>query len=454
MKLKRGEPKRGMLKRGAAPGNMSIGGHDPYAALRYRDFRYLLIGRFVTSLGEQMLSFAIAWELWLRTGSTLALGLVGLAQVIPIVVFSLPAGHIADHHNRKRIVMIAQVLLMVCSLSLALLSYIEGPLSLIYLSLFGIGLARSFYTPATSTLLPQTVPPSVFTSAATWSSSAWQLAAIIGPAIAGVVVAWLNVVTEIYLFDALAGLTFLVLVTQIRGRELALSHTAATLDSLAEGLRFIRDTKVILAAITLDMFAVLFGGAVALLPVYATDILKVGSEGLGIMRAAPSIGALVMAISLAHLPPFRHAGRTLLMAVFGFGVATIVFGLSKTFWLSVLMLFSLGALDNISVVIRATLMLTYTPDEMRGRTSSVNSIFISASNELGYFESGAVSALIGPVLAVVSGGIGTLLVVLSVALAWPAMRNLKTLDAPSSDKPDTSTETFAVAVPDIVPGDR
>ncbi|HML22984.1 MAG TPA: MFS transporter [Aggregatilinea sp.] len=450
--------KRGKLKRGAAPGNTTIGGHDPYAALRYRDFQFLLVGRFVTSLGEQMVSFTIAWELWLRTHSELALGLVGLAQVIPIVVFSLPAGHIADHHNRKRIVMIAQVLLMACSLSLAFLSSIEGPLILIYLSLFGIGVARSFYTPATSTLLPQTVPPEIFTSAATWSSSAWQLAAIIGPAIAGVVVARLHIITEIYVFDALAGLTFLVLVTQIRGRELALSRTAATLDSLAEGLRFIRDTKVILAAITLDMFAVLFGGAVALLPVYATDILKVGSEGLGVMRAAPSIGALLMAITLAHLPPFQRAGRTLLLAVFGFGVATIIFGLSKTFWLSVVMLFSLGALDNISVVIRATLMLTYTPDEMRGRTSSVNSIFISASNELGYFESGATASIFGPVLAVVLGGIGTLIVVLSVATRWPAMRNLTTLDAPKPDAPETEAETLVVAMPgalpDITPGDR
>lgn len=433
---------------------MTLGGHDPYAALRFRDFRLLLVGRFVTSLGEQMVSFAIAWELWLRTGSELALGLVGLVQVVPIVVFSLPAGHIADHHNRRRIVMIAQVLLMSCSLSLALLSAIEGPLALIYLSLFGIGLARSFYTPATSTLLPQTVPPEIFTSAATWSSSAWQLAAIIGPAVAGVIVAWLDIVTEIYVFDAVAGLTFLLLVRQIKGRQLALSHTAATRESLAEGLRFIRDTKVILAAITLDMFAVLFGGAVALLPVYATDILKVGSEGLGIMRAAPSIGALLMAVTLAHLPPFQHAGRTLLLAVFGFGLATIVFGLSKIFLLSVGMLFLLGALDNISVVIRATLMLTYTPDEMRGRTSSVNSIFISASNELGSFESGATAALFGPVLAVVGGGIGTLIVVLSIARKWPAMRQLKTLDAPVHAEPDHRVKAVAVALPDAVPGDR
>lgn len=404
--------------------------HDPYAALRFRDFRLLLVGRFVTSLGDQMVSFAVGWELWLRTHDELALGLVGLVQVIPIIVFSLPAGHIADHYNRKRIVMITQTLLMMCVLSLALLSFLEGPLPLIYLCLFGIGMARAFNGPATSTLLPQTVPPHIFTSAATWSSSAWQLASIIGPALAGLFVALFHRVTLLYVLDAFASTTFLVLVLMIKGRQLALSRKAATFESLAEGMRFIRDTKVILSAITLDMFAVLFGGAVALMPVYATDILKVGPEGLGIMRAAPSIGALFMAVSLAHLPPFQHAGRTLLLAVAGFGLATIIFGLSTSFWLSVLMLLMLGALDNISVVIRSTLLLTYTPDEMRGRTSSVNSIFISASNELGGFESGLAASILGPVIAVVGGGIGTILVVLAIMKKWPEMRALKTLDVP------------------------
>jgi MFS family permease len=394
------------------------------------DFRLLLVGRFVSSLGNQMLSFAVGWELWLRTQSALALGMVGLVQVIPVVLFSLPAGHVADQYNRKRIVLITQTLLAMCSLGLALISYYQGPIILVYICLFGIGLARAFNDPAASTLLPQTVPPGIFTSAATWSSSAWQLAAIIGPALAGIMVALLNTVTFIYVLDAAAAVTFLVLVFLIKGRQLALSRKAATLDSLAEGLRFIRNNKVILAAITLDMFAVLFGGAVALLPIYATDILNVGPKGLGLMRAAPSIGALIMALLMAHLPPFRHAGRTLLLAVTGFGLATILFGLSTTFWFSLLMLALLGALDNISVVIRATLILTRTPDEMRGRTSSVNSIFISASNELGSFESGLTAALFGPVIAVVAGGIGTILVVLAIGKIWPEMRELKTLDAP------------------------
>jgi MFS family permease len=405
--------------------------HDPYAALRFRDFRLLLVGRFMTSFGDQMTSFAIGWELWLRTHDELMLGLVGLVQVIPVLVFSLPAGHVADQYNRKRIVFAAQILLSACALGLGILSYLEGPLALIYLCLFGIGLARAFNSPAASTLLPQTVPPPIFTSAATWSSSAWQLAAIIGPAFAGAFVAILHRATPIYFFDAAASLAFLVLVAMIKGRTLALSRKATTWDSLAEGMRFIRSTKEILAAITLDMFAVLLGGAVTLLPVYATDILNVGPEGLGIMRAAPSVGALLMAVALAHLPPFQHAGRTLLWSVAGFGAATIVFGLSTIFWLSVLMLLALGALDNISVVIRATLILTRTPDEMRGRASAVNGIFISASNELGGFESGAAAALFGPVAAVVGGGIGTIVVVLAVARTWPEMRNLTTLDMPA-----------------------
>jgi MFS family permease len=417
--------------------------HDPYAALRFRDFRLLLLGRLVASLGDQMLSFAIGWELWLRTHSELALGLVGLVQVVPIIVFSLPGGHVADQYNRKRIVLVTQVLLASCSLGLFALSLTQGPIALVYVCLFGIGMARAFNSPAASTLLPQTVPPHIFTSAATWSSSAWQLAAIIGPAIAGLLVAALNSVTPIYAFDAVAALTFLLAVALIKGRPLALSRKAATLDSLKEGLRFIRGTKVILSAITLDMFGVLFGGAVTLLPVFATDILKVGAEGLGIMRAAPSVGALLMAFTLAHLPPFRRAGVTLLVAVSGFGLATIVFGLSTSFWLSVATLALLGALDNISVVIRSTLMLTWTPDQMRGRTSAVNGIFISASNELGGFESGATAALFGPIISVVGGGIGTVLVVLAVARTWPQLRQLRTLDAPEDLRKPPAEEVQA-----------
>jgi MFS family permease len=281
-----------------------------------------------------------------------------------------------------------------------------------------------------STLLPGTVSPNLFATAVTWWSSTSQIASIIGPAIAGLLATFLKRLTLVYALDALGALTFLVLISLIKGRPLALARKAATLESLKEGVRFIRREKVILAAITLDMFAVLLGGAVTLLPIYATDILKVGPQGLGLMRAAPSVGALVMALLLAHRPPLQRAGRSLLLAVTGFGLATIVFGLSASFWLSIAMLALLGGLDNISVVIRRSLILTRTPDEMRGRISAVNSIFIGASNELGGFESGLTAGLFGPILSVVGGGIGTLLVVLSVAKIWPEMRRLKTLDTP------------------------
>jgi MFS family permease len=401
--------------------------HDPYAALRHRDFRFLLTGRFITAFGNEMLSFAIGWELWLRTHDAFALGMVGLMQVIPVILLSLPAGHVADQYNRKRIVLITELFLALCVLGLGWLSYTEGPLALIYALLLGIGIARAFNDPASSTLLPQTVPPHLFSNAATWSTSTWHFASIAGPALAGLLIGFFNAVAFIYIFDALAAITFCVLLTMIQGRQLALAEKAATWKSLVEGLRFMRNTKVILAAITLDMFAVLFGGAVALLPIYATDILQVGAQGLGILRAAPSVGALLMAFLLAHLPPMRNAGRTLLVAVTGFGLATIVFGLSTSFLLSVAMLGLLGAMDNISVVIRGTLLLTQTPDAMRGRISAVNSIFIGISNELGSFESGLAASLVGPVIAVVAGGIGTILVVLVVARVWPEMRGLKTL---------------------------
>ena len=407
--------------------------HDPYAALRYRDYRLLLIGRFITTFGNEMLSFAIGWELWLRTHSAFALGMVGLVQVIPVLLLSLPAGHVADQYNRRRIVVITELFLALCVAGLGWLSYIQGSLTLIYLFLLGIGIARAFNDPASSTLLPEVIPPELFSSAAPWNSSVWHFASITGPAMAGLLVGFFDSITFIYVFDAFAAITFCILLFLIKGRRLSLAQKSATLDSLTEGLRFMRRTKVILAAITLDMFAVLFGGAVALLPIYATDILKVGAQGLGILRAAPSIGALVMAFLLAHLPPMKNAGRTLFLAVTGFGLATVVFGFSTWFWLSVLMLVLLGGFDNISVVIRSTLLLTQTPDEMRGRVSSVNSIFIGVSNELGSFESGFAAALLGPILAVVLGGVGTILVVLAVMRIWPEMVALKTLDVPERE---------------------
>jgi MFS family permease len=410
--------------------NNPVDRHDPYAALRILDFRLLLAGRFISSFGTEMVSFAVAWELWLRTHSAFALGMIGLVQVVPVLLLSLPAGHVADQYNRRRILLITQLSFVIFALGLTYLSYTKGPLALVYLCLFGIGVTRSFYDPASSTLVPETVPQHLFSSAATWNSGTWQIASILGPAVAGLIVAFSGNATVIYAADAVGAIIYAIVLGLIKGKQLPLAEKSDTWDSLVEGFKFMRDTRVILAAITLDMFAVLFGGAVALLPIYATDILHVGPQGMGIMRAAPSIGALLMAFLLAHLPPMKHAGRTLLLAVAGFGVCTIVFGLSSWFWLSVLMLAVLGGLDNISVVIRGTLLLTQTPNEMRGRISGVNSIFIGISNQLGGFESGFAAALFGPVISVVGGGVGTILVVLAAAKYWPEMRNLKTLDAP------------------------
>ena len=406
--------------------------HDPYLALRSRDFRLLLIGRFIATLGEQMVNIAIGWELYERTHSALSLGLVGLVQIIPIFALSLPAGHVADQRNRKHIILCMLGLLTTCALGLALLSATHGALPLIYLCLFGIGITHTFYDPAISALISGVVPKRSFANAATWSSSVWQLASVAGPALGGLIIGIFRSATLVYVLETVACLLVFVLFFQIRYQRSAafpvrVTKKKATLATLVEGVDFVLRTKIILAAITLDLFAVLLGGATTLLPIYAKDILHVGPVGLGWLRAMPSIGAVLMAVTLAHLPPMRRAGRTLLLSVGGFGLTTIIFGLSRSFPLSLAMLFLLGSLDNISVVIRATLMLLRTPDAMRGRVSAVNSVFVGASNELGGFESGATAAAFGPILSVVGGGIGTLLVVLLVAYAWPEMRRLTTL---------------------------
>ncbi|HLZ58589.1 MAG TPA: MFS transporter [Ktedonosporobacter sp.] len=406
--------------------------HDPYQSLRLRDYRLLLIGNFIASLGEQMLAIAIGWELYERTNSAFLLGMVGLVQICPALVLSLYAGHFADRFDRKLIVVITQTVLVIASLGLAALSYWHGPLLSIYGCLLLMGIAMAFNTPAATTLPAQIVPEEAFENAATWSSSSWQLATVVGPALGGLVIAVLRSATVVYVLNAVAALVFTLLLMPIRVRPSAVPgrreiHERATWRSLGEGMNFLRRTPIMLAAITLDLFAVLLGGATTLLPIFARDILHVGPEGLGWLRAAPSIGALCVAFLYAHRPPFQRAGRTLLLAVAGFGAATVVFGLSHSFWLSLLMLFILGGLDNISVVIRGTLALTRTPDEMRGRVAAINGLFISASSQLGGFESGLTAQLFGPVLSVAGGGVGTVVVVLVVALLWPELRRLRTL---------------------------
>jgi MFS family permease len=404
--------------------------HDPYQSLRVRDFRLLLLGNSIATFGEQMLTLALGWELYLRTGSAFLLGMVGLAEIFPALLFSLYAGQVADRYNRKRIIVVTQVIVALASLGLTALSYWQGPLILIYGCLVVMGAAMTFNTPAATTLPASILPEEAFENAATWSSSSWQLATVIGPAAAGAIIAIMNSATLVYMLNALASLVFVLLLIPVKPTRTVIRQATeerSTWRSIGEGMTFLRRTPVLLGAITLDLFAVLFGGATTLLPIFATTVLHVGAIGLGWLRAAPSIGALLVALTLAHRPPFQRAGRTLLVVVAGFGVATIVFGLSRSFWLSLAMLFALGGLDNVSVVIRSTLALTRTPDEMRGRVAAINGLFVNASNQLGGFESGLTAQLLGPAISVAGGGVGTILVVIAVALVWPELRRMGTL---------------------------
>jgi MFS family permease len=404
--------------------------HDPYQSLRVRDFRLLLLGNSIATFGEQMLTLALGWELYLRTGSAFLLGMVGLAEIFPALLFSLYAGQVADRYNRKRIIVVTQFIVALASLGLTALSYWQGPLILIYGCLLVMGAAMTFNTPAATTLPASILPEDAFENAATWSSSSWQLATVIGPAAAGAIIATMNSATFVYTLNALASLAFVLLLIPVKPTRTVIRQATeerSTWRSIGEGMSFLRRTPVLLGAITLDLFAVLFGGATTLLPIFATTILHVGAIGLGWLRAAPSIGALIVALTLAHRPPFQRAGRTLLLVVAGFGVATIVFGVSRSFWLSLVMLLALGGLDNVSVVIRSTLALTRTPDEMRGRVAAINGLFVNASNQLGGFESGLTAQLLGPAVSVAGGGVGTILVVVAVALVWPELRRMGTL---------------------------
>lgn len=417
--------------------------HDPYAALRFSDFRYLIAGNSLATLGEQMLTVAIGWDLYARTHSALMLGLVGLAQFAPVLALSLVAGHAADRYDRRALVMLTQGLIALTSLGLALIAVTRGPVGLIFALLALRGVGEAFNTAASGALPPQTVPVEHYENAASWSSSSWQLAAILGPALGGVIIATRGDATPVYLFDTLAGLAFIALVSRIQGKQATRSSEPMTVAGLMGGVRFIFSTKVVLAAITLDMVAVLLGGATTLLPIYASDILHVGPQGLGLMAAAPSVGAICMATLQAYLPPYKHAGRTLLLAVAGFGLATLVFGVSRWFPLSLAALLMLGAMDNVSVVVRKTLLLLRTPDALRGRLSAVNNVFVGTSNQLGGFESGVAAAALGPMAAVALGGVASALAVAGIAWAWPELRNLGRLTAVEDDEPVEAAQVKA-----------
>ena len=381
-----------------------------------------LVARFIASLGQQMLTVAVGWELYERTGSALALGLVGLSNVLPMFLFTLPAGHWADNHNRKHIMLWMTAALVVASLGLTATSWWQAPTWSVYGCLFAAGTARTFLWPASASFLPQLVSREMFARAVTWSSGSFQLSSVAGPALGGAILAWTHHAFVVYALNAVALVVCLVLVGRVRYHAVPSAQEPMTLRSLAVGFRFVFATRLILGTITLDMFAVLLGGATALLPIYAKDILHAGPSGLGFLQAALPLGSLLCALVLAHRPPMEKAGRSLLWAVGWFGLSTVGFGFATHYWLAWLMLFVCGYTDNVSVVVRHTLVQLLTPDDKRGRVSAVNSLFIGTSNELGGFESGLVANWFGPVFAVVSGGVGTVLVVLLVAWAWPEIR--------------------------------
>ena len=402
--------------------------HDPYAAWRVPAFRRYFIGNAVLFAGWQMQKVAVGWEIYERTGSALYLGYAGLAQFFPQVLWALVAGHVTDTFNRKRVFMCALAFNALASLGLALNSVRGGSVYWIYGCLFATGTARAFFIPARAAFLPRIIPLQIFSNAVSWNSTGFEIASMTGPAIGGLLIGFFRSATLVYTITAAGALTFVVLLSTILYKHQPQDRPPLTVRALSAGFRFIWKQKVVLSAVMLDMFGVLLGGATAMMPIYAKDILQVGPRGLGWLMAAPSIGACSMALLQAHRGPLQKAGRTLLFAVAGFGTVTIVFGISRHFWLSMAMLCLLGSCDNISVVVRSTLVQVLTPDEMRGRVSALNGLFIGTSNELGAFESGLVAGLFGPTFSVVSGGIGTILIVAVIAWLFPQLRRYGRLD--------------------------
>jgi MFS family permease len=392
------------------------------SALQYPFVRRFAAGRFAAVSGYQIISVAVGWQLYERTGLAIALGLVGLVEVAPILMLLAVAGQAADRYSRRTVAMLAHLLLAVAGLGLALTSWLEGPLVAIYGLVALVGIGRAFAAPAVNSILPQLLPAAVFANVNAWVASTVQLAAILGPAAGGALIAATGGSAAAFLAAAVGEATFVLLLATVPW--VAATSVGRQQRGLLAGLRFVRSSPVFLAAITLDLFAVLFGGAVALLPIFARDILDVGPAGLGWLRAAPAAGALVMALATTQLGPWSRPGRTLLVAVGVFGAAMVGFGLSTNFAVSLACLFLSGVCDNVSVVIRLTLEQMITPDALRGRVSAVKHLFVSMSNEIGAFESGATAALVGPVLSVVGGGLATIGVIGLVVRVWPELMRL------------------------------
>jgi MFS family permease len=393
-------------------------------AFQYPNFRYFMTARFLATLSSEMQAIAVGWQVYAMTHRPLDLGLVGLAQFLPGMLLFLVSGQAADRFPRRRIVMFCYAGFAACSIALLALTLLHNRrIWLIYAVLLGNGIVRSFNGAAGQSFLPSLVPAEHFPNAVAWSSSVFTSATILGPAMGGLLYG--STPAPVYACAAAGCMCSLLLAAAIQ--VAAPARKAATMRMVFEGLRFIRNKQLLLGAISLDLFAVLLGGATALLPAYADVILKIGPSGLGMLRSGPSIGALLMATLNAYRPLRRRAGAAMLWCVAGFGVFTVVFGLSRSIPISMASLILLGACDMVSVIVRHTMVQLSTPDEMRGRVSAVNMVFIGASNELGQFESGVTAQWLGIVPAVVIGGIGTMVVVAAWAWLFPDLRKVDEL---------------------------
>jgi MFS family permease len=410
--------------------------HDPYAPLRLLNFRWFVASILAMAMGAQIQGVVVAWQMYAITHDPLALGMVGLAEAAPFIAFALPAGHVADIRDRKRIALGALLILFLCAGTLAvtsLLFLMRGQSGVwirwtIYAVIVVCGGARSFLLPARNALGADLVPRPLFPSAVAWRTGIWQVAAVTGPAMGGLLYAWVGPTSS---YAIAAGLMAISLVTVARIQaplRQKPSRTEPLVASVRAGLTFLFSRPVFLGAMTLDLLAVLFGGAVALLPIFAEEILHVGPQGLGALRAAPAVGAVLMSSLLALHPPPRRAGRLFLSAVALFGVFMIAFALSRSLWLSLLLLAASGAADMLSVYFRSTLMQVLVPSGMLGRVSAVNQIFIGSSNEIGAFESGVAAKLLGTVSSVVVGGVITVVVTLATAWRVPALARLDRLE--------------------------
>ena len=401
---------------------------DAFAALRYRDFSIVTLNQFCLTLAILIQEIIVAYSLYTLTKDPLTLGLIGLAEAIPFIALSLWGGYFADRFNKQTIMKICLFFAIPLPLVLWGLFHAYGLKQIelstlswgVYAVIFGLGTIRGFYNPSATSLKPFLIPREIYANGATRTTIGWQSGVIIGPMLGGLMLAFLGRETSFISVAVLLSLCFL-LVNLLSKRTFPKIETERVLQSLGEGFRFIAKTKIVLWAISLDLVSVLFGGVIALLPIFAEDILKIGPEGLGYLRAAPSIGALITMIALTRFPPTRHAWRNMLLAVAGFGLFTLLFAYSNYLWLSLFALAMTGACDSISVVIRQTILQIYPPENMRGRVAAVNGMFVSSSNELGAFESGLAAKYLGPVIATVFGGSMTLLV---VAFSWAKTKDL------------------------------